>query len=141
MLRSLGIHGIAEPGQRVIGVRGDRAVRDLDDQLGLHLGGVGLRDLMFERGGDENVCVQSQELFVGERLVIEPAFPNLWMATVVSLGTPPNSGSIASSRKRAPMAVVMLYWSIIHSMIIGFVETSGAGTSTSGPMKSAIASI
>ncbi len=37
--------------------------------------------------------------------------------------------------------LIVVYWSSIQPMTIEFVYMSGAGTSTSGPMKSAIASM
>jgi hypothetical protein len=37
--------------------------------------------------------------------------------------------------------VIVEYWSIIQPMTIAFVATSGAGMSTCGPMKSAMASM
>ena len=54
---------------------------------------------------------------------------------------PPIDSGLPVITPGAILRVIVAYWSIIQPMTIAFVATSGAGMSTSGPMKSATASM
>src|SRR5204863_326405 len=54
--------------ERLVGLRGGRAIRRLGDDLGLDPVGVAVRDLVLERGRDQDVAIDLQHVGVGDVL-------------------------------------------------------------------------
>ncbi len=60
--------------QDVVCIRGGGAVGAFGNHPGLDVGGIGAGDLVLQRGGDQHVAIDGQELLVGDRLAAGVAF-------------------------------------------------------------------
>jgi hypothetical protein len=119
----------------VVGLGQGRPVGAFEDELGLDaLRALG-RDLLFERGGDEDVAVDVPErLIPSRRAASRPVTKTPRPVALTRPSEPPRCKGLPVTTPVPVVPVFIEYVSIIQAMTGTLVFTSGAGMLRCGPM-------